>query len=85
MSFSVSCAHSSGLTARTVKYAENRAAKNISSLASQMMVPTLTMLGRSWCPCRREAGITEAVATAAIMSIVRRKGTPTPACISTYC
>ena len=22
-----------------------------------MIVPTLTMLGRSWCPCSREAGI----------------------------
>ncbi len=47
LSFSVSCAHSSGLTERTVKYAANRAAKNISSLESQMIVPTLTMLGRS--------------------------------------
>jgi hypothetical protein len=33
-----------------VKYDANSAAKNISSLDSQMMVPTLTMLGRSWCP-----------------------------------
>jgi hypothetical protein len=30
-----------------VKYDANSAAKNISSLDSQMMVPTLTMLGRS--------------------------------------
>jgi hypothetical protein len=52
-----------------VKYDANRAAKNISSLDSQMIVPTLTMLGRSWCPCSREAGIVvEAVATGAIMS-----------------
>ncbi|GAA2001125.1 hypothetical protein GCM10009719_07620 [Nocardioides kribbensis] len=56
-------AHSSGLTARIVKYDANRAAKNISSLESQMIVPTLTMLGRSWCPCRRDAGIVAAVAT----------------------
>ncbi len=46
-SFSVLCAHRSGLTARIVKYDANRAAKNISSLDSQMIVPTLTMLGRS--------------------------------------
>jgi hypothetical protein len=31
---------------RTVKYMANRPAKNISSLESQTMVPTLTMLGR---------------------------------------
>jgi hypothetical protein len=40
-----------------VKYEAKSAAKNISSLASQMIVPTLTMLGRSSCPCSREAGI----------------------------
>src|SRR3954471_4238145 len=32
--------------AREVKYMANRPAKNISSLASQMIVPTLTMFGR---------------------------------------
>ena len=53
----VSAPTASGLTARIVKYDANRAAKNISSLESQMIVPTLTMLGRSWCPCSREAGI----------------------------
>ena len=41
------CAHRSGLTARMVKYDANSAAKNISSLESQMIVPTETMLGRS--------------------------------------
>ncbi len=46
-----------------MKYAANSAAKNISSLESQMMVPTATMLGRSWCPWRREAGIVAVVAT----------------------
>ena len=56
-SCSVFAAHRSGLTARIVKYDANSAAKNISSLESQMIVPTLTMLGRSWCPCRRDAGI----------------------------
>ncbi|GAA2148148.1 hypothetical protein GCM10009844_26200 [Nocardioides koreensis] len=69
LSFSVFAAHRSGLTARIVKYDANRAAKNISSLESQMIVPTLTMLGRSWCPCSRDAGIAVvAVATGAIMS-----------------
>src|SRR3954451_16454847 len=62
LSFSVFWAHSSGLTARIVKYDANSAAKNISSLESQMMVPTLTMLGRSWGPWRREAGMFVAVA-----------------------
>src|SRR3954465_10932694 len=62
-SFAVFSAHSAGLTDRIVKYDANSAAKNISSLESQMMVPTLTMLGRSWCPWRREAGIAVAVAT----------------------
>ena len=33
------CAHSAGLTERIVKYDANRAAKNISSLDSQMIVP----------------------------------------------
>src|SRR3954447_20497161 len=62
-SFAVFSAHSAGLTDRIVKYDANSAAKNISSLESQMMVPTLTMLGRSWCPWRREAGMVVAVAT----------------------
>ena len=55
--------HRSGLTARIVKYDANSAAKNISSLESQMIVPTATMLGRSWWPCRREAGMVAVVAT----------------------
>ena len=40
------CGQSPGCAARTVKYIANRPAKNISSLDSQMIVPTLTMLGR---------------------------------------
>src|SRR3954465_507412 len=78
LSFSVFCAHSSGLTERIVKYDAKRAAKNISSLESQMIVPTLTMLGRSWCPCSREAGIVEAVATEVIMSRALAGGHPGP-------
>ena len=42
----VSWAHSSGLTARSVKYIANSAAKNISSLDSHTMVPMATMFGR---------------------------------------
>ena len=73
------CAQSTGLTERIVKYDANRAAKNISSLDNQMIVPTLTMLGRSWCPWSREAGIVvEAVATGAIMSRARPDGHPDP-------
>ena len=71
-------AQRSVLTARIVKYDANSAAKNISSLESQMIVPTLTMLGRSWCPCRRDAGIAVAVATEAIMSWRANEGTPGP-------
>ena len=37
---------SPGCTERTVKYIANRPAKNMSSLESQTMVPTLTMFGR---------------------------------------
>jgi hypothetical protein len=75
----VFCAHRAGLTARIVKYDAKRAAKNISSLESQMIVPTLTMLGRSWCPWSREAGIVvEAVATGAIMSRAFSGGHPDP-------
>ncbi len=61
-----------------VKYAAKRAAKNISSLESQMIVPTLTMLGRSWCPCSRDAGIAVAVATHAIMAVGTSEGTSDP-------
>src|SRR3954451_7907067 len=75
----VLCAHKAGLTERIVKYDAKRAAKNISSLESQMIVPTLTMLGRSWCPWSREAGIVvEAVATAPLCPEPREVGTPPP-------
>ena len=82
LSSSVFCAHRSGLTARIVKYDANSAAKNISSLESQMIVPTLTMLGRSWCPCRREAGMVVAVATGSLCP-ARSPGPPPGAvCLS---
>ena len=49
LSSSVSWAHRSGEMLRIVKYAANNAAKNISSLESHTMVPTVTMDGRpSW-------------------------------------
>src|SRR5690349_24487008 len=38
--------HPTGDRARAVKYMANSPAKNISSLESQMIVPTLTMFGR---------------------------------------
>src|SRR3954453_13440105 len=40
------CGHPVVDRARAVKYIANRPAKNISSLASQTIVPTLTMFGR---------------------------------------
>jgi cytochrome c oxidase assembly factor CtaG len=44
-----------------------------------MIVPTLTMLGRSWCPWSREAGIVvEAVATAPLCPEPPEVGTPPP-------
>src|SRR6478672_7314302 len=42
--------HSPGSTERMVKYIANSPAKNISSLASQTMVPTDTMFGRDTGP-----------------------------------
>ena len=79
-SSAVLSAHSSGLTARIVKYDANRAAKNISSLESQMIVPTLTMLGRSWCPCSREAGIALLLSPRAPLCRGLRTRAPRPPC-----
>src|ERR687894_2344476 len=57
--------------ARAVKYMANSPAKNISSLESQMMVPTLTMFGRVR-ECTREVSkvllATGAVVTRVIMA-----------------
>src|SRR3954447_3924844 len=56
---------------RAVKYMANRPAKNISSLESQMMVPTLTMFGRVR-ECTRDVSkvllATGAVVTRVIMA-----------------
>ncbi|GAA4624464.1 hypothetical protein GCM10023113_13600 [Cellulomonas oligotrophica] len=68
LSFSVWTAHSAGTAARTVKYMANRPAKNMSSLASQTIVPTETGLGRftvTW-GAGREAAV--AVVTSAIIA-----------------
>jgi hypothetical protein len=48
-SFAVSAAHSSGDAVRREKYIANSAAKNITSLPSQTMVPTEVGLGRLIC------------------------------------
>ena len=45
------------VTLRIVKYAANKAAKNISSDASQMITPTATGSGRSSRPRSRDCGI----------------------------
>src|SRR5690554_4605284 len=51
---------------RAVKYMANRPAKNISSLESQMIVPTLTMFGRVR-ECTRE-GSKVLLATGAVVT-----------------
>src|SRR2546423_12164758 len=56
------------LTDRIVKYIANRAAKNISSLDSQTMVPTLTVLGRVKEPCDGTFSSAVAEATAGILA-----------------
>src|SRR6516164_11188871 len=55
------------LTDRTVKYIANRPAKNISSLESQTMVPTLTMFGR-FSECTRDVIAVPEVPTALVTS-----------------
>src|SRR3954467_1797004 len=65
------CGHPVVDRARAVKYMANRPAKNISSLASQTIVPTLTMFGRVR-ECTREVSkallATGAVVTGLIMA-----------------
>ena len=68
----VSCAHSSGLTARKVKYIANSAAKNMSSLDSHTMVPIETMLGRLAGACAYAAGVGVAVVTTGVSQIAAR-------------
>src|SRR3954465_12024222 len=54
--------------ARAVKYMANRPAKNISSLESQMIVPTLTMFGRVR-ECTRDVSKV-LLATGAVVTLV---------------
>src|SRR5487761_1077037 len=65
-------------TDRIVKYIANSAAKNISSLDSQMMVPTLTRFGLLAGPRGTGVSVTDAVATMVIITTPRRGCTPDP-------
>src|SRR5690242_1297047 len=65
--------HSPGVCAFTVKNMAKRPAKNISSLDSQTMVPTLTMFGR-FSECTRWLMLGAAVVTRRIMSCEPRPG-----------
>src|ERR1700760_3974122 len=58
-------------TERIVKYIANSAAKNMSSLDNQMMVPTLTRFGRL-AGVRGTGSVTDAVATMVIITTPRR-------------
>src|SRR5277367_3776198 len=58
-------------TDRIVKYIANSAAKNMSSLDNQMMVPTLTRFGRL-AGVRGTGSVTDAVATKVIITTPRR-------------
>src|SRR5215472_14410260 len=58
-------------TERIVKYIANSAAKNMSSLDNQMMVPTLTRFGLL-AGVRGTASVTDAVATKVIITTPRR-------------
>ena len=71
--------HPSVARARAVKYMANSPAKNISSLESQMIVPTLTMFGRVR-ECTREVSkvllATGAVVTGVIMASAGGRSRP---------
>src|SRR5690348_15618368 len=73
-SFSVCTAHSWGAAARIEKYIAKSAAKNISSLESHTIVPTLTMLGRvsEWIWLLAIAG---AVVTASLLPPIKPRMT----------
>src|ERR1700728_3511506 len=67
-------------TERIVKYIANRAAKNISSLDNQMMVPTLTRFGLlAWVRgTAAVVSVADAVATMVIITTPRRGCAPDP-------
>src|SRR5699024_5346876 len=69
------------ITDRMVKYIANSAAKNMSSLASQTMVPTLTRSGRFAAPCAGVGavfGFAVAVATGALLRHLAQRRTRPP-------
>src|SRR5205823_12957237 len=66
------------LTARIVKYIANSAAKNISSLDSHTMVPTLTTFGRVREPCDGTFSRALAEATARFLQSARPGAAPPP-------
>src|SRR3954470_7525854 len=66
------------LIERTVKYIANSAAKNISSLESPTIVPTLTTFGRIREPCDGTLSKAVAVATAHILSGAGPRAGATP-------
>src|ERR1700761_6037096 len=66
-------------TERIVKYIANSAAKNMSSLDNQMMVPTLTRFGLLAGPRGTACvSVTDAVATKVIITTPRRGSAPDP-------
>ncbi|GAB2740425.1 hypothetical protein GCM10027072_39920 [Streptomyces bullii] len=68
--------NSGPVTERRVKYIAKRAAKNISSELSQMMVPTLVRFGRLTDGCACPVSTVVAVATTDIMSVAYPALTP---------
>ncbi|GAA4922884.1 hypothetical protein GCM10023237_49860 [Streptomyces coeruleoprunus] len=68
--------YSAPVTDRRVKYIAKRAAKNISSELSQMMVPTLVRFGRLTDGCACPVSTVVAVATTDIMSVAYPALTP---------
>ncbi|GAA2431316.1 hypothetical protein GCM10010273_03740 [Streptomyces lavendulocolor] len=71
-----SAQNSAPVTDRRVKYIAKRAAKNISSELSQMMVPTLVRFGRLTDGCACPVSTVVAVATTDIMSVAYPALTP---------
>ena len=83
MSSSMLCGgHGWPCNERTVKYMPNSAAKNMSSLDSHTIVPTLTMLGRDKDACRGARSAADAVATRAIMSMREPAAAPPPGAVT---
>ncbi|GGR16497.1 hypothetical protein GCM10010282_05980 [Streptomyces roseolus] len=71
-----SAQNSGPVTDRRVKYIAKRAAKNISSELSQMMVPTLVRFGRLTDGCACPVSTVVTVATTDIMSVAYPALTP---------